>query len=71
MEIWFSKSILATLCIVPSFIAIPFMKFRYGVDPLGFDVRGRFQVARIPTDKPMVDARAARDRIESLLQSSS
>ena len=32
MEIWFSKSILATLCIVPSFIAIPFMKFRYGVD---------------------------------------
>ena len=36
MEIWFSKSILATLCIVPSFIAIPFMKFRYGVDPLVF-----------------------------------
>ena len=42
-----------------------------GVDPLGFDVRGRFQVARIPIDKPMIDAQAARDRIESLLQSSS
>lgn len=36
MEAWFTKSILATLCIVPSFIAIPFMKFRYGVDPLVF-----------------------------------
>ena len=36
MEIWFSKSILATLCIVPSFIAVPFMKFRFGVDPLVF-----------------------------------
>ena len=36
MEIWFSKSFLATLCIVRSFIAIPFMKFRYGVDPLVF-----------------------------------
>ena len=36
MEVWFSKSILATLCIVPSFIAIPFMKFRFGIDPLVF-----------------------------------
>ena len=36
MEIWFSKSVLATLCIVPLFIAIPFMKFRYGIDPLVF-----------------------------------
>ena len=36
VEIWFSKSILATLCIVPSFIAVPFMKFRFGVDPLVF-----------------------------------
>ncbi|MAI50098.1 MAG: hypothetical protein CMM16_06030 [Rhodospirillaceae bacterium] len=36
MEIWFSKSILATFCIVPSFIAIPFMKFRFGIDPLLF-----------------------------------
>ncbi|PPR09023.1 MAG: hypothetical protein CFH41_02842 [Alphaproteobacteria bacterium MarineAlpha11_Bin1] len=36
MEVWFTKSILATLCIVPSFIAIPFMKFRFGVDPLVF-----------------------------------
>jgi hypothetical protein len=36
MEPWFAKSILATLCIVPSFIAIPFLKFRYGIDPLVF-----------------------------------
>ena len=36
MEAWFAKSILATICIVPSFIAIPFIKFRYGVDPLVF-----------------------------------
>ena len=36
VEIWFSKSILATLCIVPSFIAVPFMKFRFGLDPLVF-----------------------------------
>lgn len=36
MEAWFAKSVLATICIVPSFIAIPFIKFRYGVDPLVF-----------------------------------
>lgn len=36
MEAWFVKSIIATVCIVPSFIAIPFFKFRYGVDPLVF-----------------------------------
>ena len=36
MEAWFAKSILATVSIVPTFIAIPFMKFRYGVDPLVF-----------------------------------
>jgi hypothetical protein len=36
MEPWFAKSILATVCIVPSFIAIPFLKFRYGIDPLVF-----------------------------------
>ena len=36
MEAWFAKSILATVSIVPAFIAIPFMKFRYGVDPLVF-----------------------------------
>ena len=36
MEAWFAKSIMATVSIVPAFIAIPFMKFRYGVDPLVF-----------------------------------
>lgn len=36
MEPWFAKSILATISIVPAFIAIPFFKFRYGVDPLIF-----------------------------------
>ena len=36
MEAWFAKSLLATVSIVPSFIAIPFFKFRYGVDPLIF-----------------------------------
>tara|TARA_E500000331_G_scaffold3842_1_gene3795 strand:+ start:182 stop:400 length:219 start_codon:yes stop_codon:yes gene_type:complete len=36
MEVWFSKSIMAAFCIVPSFIAIPFFKFRYGIDPLVF-----------------------------------
>lgn len=36
MEAWFAKSILATVSIVPAFIAIPFFKFRYGVDPLVF-----------------------------------
>lgn len=36
MEVWFSKSIIAAFCIVPSFIAIPFLKFRYGIDPLVF-----------------------------------
>lgn len=36
VEVWFSKSIIAAFCIVPSFIAIPFLKFRYGIDPLVF-----------------------------------
>jgi hypothetical protein len=36
METWFAKSLLATIAIVPSFIAIPFFKFRFGVDPLVF-----------------------------------
>lgn len=36
MEPWFFKSLLATACIVPAFVAIPFFKFRYGVDPLVF-----------------------------------
>ena len=36
MEPWFVKSILATLSIVPSFLAIPFFKSKLGVDPLVF-----------------------------------
>ncbi len=36
MEPWFAKSILATVSIVPAFIAIPFFKYRLGVDPLVF-----------------------------------
>lgn len=36
MEPWFAKSILATISIVPAFIAIPFFKFKFGVDPLIF-----------------------------------
>ncbi len=31
METWFVKSILATVTIVPAFIAIPFFKFRFGM----------------------------------------
>lgn len=34
----FTKSILATLSIVPAFLAIPFMRRNYGVDPLVFVV---------------------------------
>jgi hypothetical protein len=37
-EPWFTKSILATLSIVPAFLAIPFMRRNYGVDPLVFVV---------------------------------
>lgn len=36
MEIWFSKSIIATFFVVPAFIAIPFFKTRFDVDPLVF-----------------------------------
>jgi len=36
MEIWFSKSIIATFFVVPAFIAIPFFKTRFDVDPLAF-----------------------------------
>lgn len=36
MEVWFGKSVLATFCVVPAFIAIPFFKGRYGVDPMVF-----------------------------------
>lgn len=35
-EPWFTKSLLATLAIVPSFIAIPFFRRHFGVDPLVF-----------------------------------
>ena len=34
METWFVKSIVATIAIVPAFIAIPFFKFKFGIDPL-------------------------------------
>lgn len=34
METWFTKSVIATLTIVPAFLAIPFFKTRYGIDPL-------------------------------------
>jgi hypothetical protein len=36
MESWFLKSIIATLCVTPTFIAIPFFKGRHGVDPMVF-----------------------------------
>lgn len=36
MEPWFAKSVLATISIVPAFIAIPFFKSKFGVDPLVF-----------------------------------
>lgn len=36
METWFTKAVIATVCIVPSFLAIPFFKFRFGIDPLVF-----------------------------------
>tara|TARA_R110000868_G_scaffold39376_13_gene137182 strand:- start:2059 stop:2544 length:486 start_codon:yes stop_codon:yes gene_type:complete len=36
MEAWFAKSILATVSIVPTFIAIPLFKYRFGIDPLVF-----------------------------------
>jgi hypothetical protein len=36
MESWFLKSLMATVLIVPAFIAIPFLKFKYGIDPLVF-----------------------------------
>jgi len=36
MEVWFSKSIIATFFVVPAFIAIPFFNTRFNVDPLVF-----------------------------------
>jgi hypothetical protein len=35
-EPWFTKLVLATLAIVPAFIAIPFFRKNFGVDPLVF-----------------------------------
>ncbi|MFT5438420.1 MAG: hypothetical protein ACI9MJ_000279 [Alphaproteobacteria bacterium] len=36
MESWFVKSVFATLSIVPAFLAIPFFKTKFGIDPLVF-----------------------------------
>lgn len=36
MEVWFSKSIIATFFVVPAFIAIPFFNTRFNIDPLVF-----------------------------------
>ena len=36
MEVWFSKSIIATFFVVPAFIAIPFFNTKFNVDPLVF-----------------------------------
>ena len=36
METWFAKSVLATVSIVPGFLAIPFFKTKFGIDPLVF-----------------------------------
>lgn len=38
METWFMKSVVATLSVTPTFIAIPLFKHRFGVDPLIFMV---------------------------------
>jgi hypothetical protein len=37
-----------------------------GVDPLGFDVRGRFDVVRLPADPPIADLDDAVDALEEL-----
>ena len=39
-----------------------------GVDPLGFDVRGRFKIARIPVSTPLPDADAAIATFDRLLE---
>lgn len=38
MEAWFTKAVIATLTIVPTFLAIPLLKTRYGVDTLVYVV---------------------------------
>ena len=61
MQTWFLKSLLATVTIVPSFVAIPFFKHRYGLDPLVFVVwyfggtcqrAGSLGASRIQTIRP-------------------
>ncbi len=42
-----------------------------GIDPLGLDVRGRFQIARIDFPSPVEDAAAATDLVEGLLDETS
>jgi hypothetical protein len=37
-----------------------------GIDPLGFDVRGRFDVVRLPADPPIADGDDAVDALEEL-----
>jgi hypothetical protein len=37
-----------------------------GVDPIGFDVRGRFEVHRIPVDPPIVDANDALEVLDCM-----
>jgi len=37
-EPWFAKSMIATAVIVPTFVAIPFFRKNFGVDPLAFVV---------------------------------
>ena len=41
-----------------------------GVDPLGFDVRGRFDVVRLPADPPIADGDDAVDALEELASTS-
>ena len=36
MELWLSKALVAMVAIVPAFLAIPFFRANYGVDPLVF-----------------------------------
>lgn len=41
-----------------------------GVDPLGFDIRGRYEVARIPVADPMTGEADARARLHEILAES-
>ena len=42
-----------------------------GIDPLGMDVRGRFEIARIDFHSPVEDVTAATDLVEGLLDETS